>query len=180
MESNLKAPSRAKAALKAAACVLFAVHMAATCAQQVPAQSALHPLSEPFVPYEELTGIWQSWDMFTTIPYLHGYDVELDVTDADGQTRLTGLTLPGFLPYDHSVRNETFFIRVIGDKDYTQYLGGYVDNLCAALRSATGRGGQKLVFHETYERLHWLQEIQNNGVISIHEDHPSRTFTCEG
>jgi len=180
VETDLKAPARVKAAFKAAACVVFAVHMMATCAQQIPPQSALHPLAEPFLHYEELTGIWQSWDMFTTIPYLHAYDVELDVTDADGQTRLTGLTLPGFQPYDHSVRNETFFIRVVGDKDYTEYLGGYVDNLCAALRTSTGRGGQKLVFHETYERLHWLQEIQGNGVISIHEDHPSRTFTCEG
>jgi hypothetical protein len=165
-------------ALKGAACVFFLGHMAATCAPHVPVQSALQPLSQPFVHYEELTGNWQSWDMFTTIPYLHDYDVAVDVTDADGQKSTTGVTLPGLARYDRSVRNEAFFLRVVGDATYAAYLGGYVRNVCAALRARSGRGGQQLVFHESYERLRWLNEIRENGVISVHEDHPSKTFPC--
>jgi hypothetical protein len=165
-------------ALKGAGCVLFLGHMAATCAQHVPTQSALRPVSQPFLYYEELTGIWQSWDMFTTVPSLQGYDVTLDVTESDGQTRRAGVILPGLHRYDHAVRSETFFLRVVGDGDYTGYLEGYAERLCTALRASSGRGGQKLVLHEWYDRLRWLNEIRDNGVTSTREDHPSKTFAC--
>jgi hypothetical protein len=165
-------------ALKGAACVFFLGHMAATCAQHIPAQSALRPLSQPFLYYEELTGIWQSWDMFTTVPYLHGYDITLDVTESDGQTRQSGVTLPGLGRFDHTVRGESLFLRVVDDGDFAAYLEGYAERVCAALRASSGRGGQKLVLHESYERLRWLHEIRANGVISTREDHPSKSFQC--
>jgi hypothetical protein len=165
-------------ALKCAACVLFLGHMAATCAQHVPAQSALRPVSQAFLYYEELTGIWQSWDMFTTVTYLHGYEITLEVTESDGQTRRAGPILPGLANYDHAVRSETLFLRVVGDGDYAGYLEGYTERLCTALRASSGRGGQKIVLHEWYDRLRWLNEIRDNGVISTREDHPSKTFAC--
>jgi len=165
-------------ALKGGACLLFLGHMAATCAPHVPAQSALQPLSSPFVPYQELTGTWQSWDMFTTIPYLHAYDIGAHVTESDGTTTKIGVVLPGLRPYDRSVRGETFFLRVGSDANFDAYLGGYVESMCAALRARSGHGGQTLVFDESYERLRWLQDIRADGMISAHEDHTSRPFGC--
>ena len=171
-------PPRLAAVLKSAACLLFLGHMAATCAPHVPAQSALQPLSKPFVPYEELTGTWQSWDMFTTIPYLHAYEIAAQVTESDGTTTPVGVVLPGLRPYDRSVRDETFFLRLGSDASFAPYVDGYIQGMCAALRARSGRGGQTLILEETYERLRWLHEIRADGVISIHEDHPSKAFVC--
>jgi hypothetical protein len=141
-------------------------------------QSALQPLSRPFLHYQELTGIWQSWDMFTTIPYLHDYDVALDVTEADGETKRMGVVLPGLRRYDRSARNETFFLRVIGDPTFAAYLDAYVRRICAELHTKSGHAGQSLVFHESYARLNWLQVIRDTGVIAIHENHDSKPFPC--
>lgn len=162
---------------KAAACVLFACHMAATCAPHIPPQSALAPLSKPFVHYWELTGIWQSWDMFTTIPYYHAYAVGLEVDEPDGGKTWRGVELPGFRRYDGSLRSETFFTRVLGEPDYTLHLAGYGERVCAALRAERGHGGQTLIFHESVERLHFLNEIRENGSISLHEEH-TKTVPC--
>jgi hypothetical protein len=169
---------RLATALKGAACMLFLGHMAATCAPHVPAQSALQPLSRAFVPYEELTGTWQSWDMFTTIPYLHAYDIGAHVTESDGTTTKTGVVLPGLRAYDHSVRGETFFLRLGSDASFSAYVDGYIQGMCAALRANSGHGGHTLVLDESYERLRWLYEIRADGVISTHEDRPSRAFVC--
>jgi hypothetical protein len=165
-------------ALKSAGCLVFLGHMAATCAPHVPAQSALQPLSRPFIPYEELTGTWQSWDMFTTIPYLHAYDIVAHVTEQDGTATTIGVVLPGLRRYDGSHRSETFFLRLGSDANFGAYLDGYIQRMCAALRARSGRGGQNLIFEESYERLRWLHEIRADGVISIHEDRTSKTFGC--
>lgn len=154
--------------------------MAATCAPHVPEQSALRALSLPFGHYLELTGTWQSWDMFTTIPYFHAYEVSLNVTETDGKAERMGVMLPGLTRYDRAVRTETFFTRVLNDPLYAGYLDGYVGKVCETIRERSGHGGQRLVIQESIERLRWLQEIRENGVIANHEEHSSKTFTCAG
>jgi hypothetical protein len=170
---------RAVDVLKACACVLFAGHMAATCTQQIPPGSALTPLARPFAHYEELTGIWQSWNMFTTAPYFHGYRVDLDVTGPGGKRSTAGVMVPGLLPYDGTLRAESMLTCVLGDASCFRYLPGYVQQVCRELRARDGRGGHKLVFHESYERLRLLPDIRATGVISNHEDHRSKSFDCE-
>lgn len=174
----MKLPPRLVFPARAAACVLFVGHMAATCAPQVPTQSALAPLSRPFVHYLELTGIWQSWDMFTTIPYYHGYDVKLEVVEADGGKSSMGVRLPLFRKYDGSLRTETFFTRILDEPDFGAHLEGYGERVCAALRAQRGHGGQSLVLRESVERLRFLNEIRESGSISIHEDH-TKTIPCQ-
>jgi hypothetical protein len=154
--------------------------MTATCAQQVPSQSALRSLSAPFVHYEEATGTWQSWDMFTTPPYFHDYRVVLQVTEPDGASREVGAILPGFSEYDHEVRTESFFLRVLNDPQFAGYLDAYAQQVCAALRARSGRGGHRLVVRDPRERLRFLNEIRENGVIANHEEHASKSFTCDG
>jgi hypothetical protein len=166
--------------LKAFASLLFLGHMAATCAQAIPDQSALRVLSPPFRHYDELTGLWQTWDMFTTIPYFHDYDVDLQVTEADGNVTRAGALLPGLRTFDRAVRTETLFMRYLYDPEFAPYLNGYIDNVCGELRARRGHGGQKVVVRESCQRMRWLNQIREDGNIANPEDHLSKTFTCGG
>lgn len=167
------------APLKRAACVLFAWHMAATCAQHVPRPSALYGATTPFLHYQELTGLWQAWDMFTTIPYYHSYAVDVLATEPDGRLERVGVGLPGLRRYDNVIRTETLFSRILYDPDFRPYLDAYAVKMCAEIRARTGHGGQKIVVHESCERLRFVEQIRQDGVIANHEDHSSEVFTCE-
>lgn len=172
--------ARQKQGAKAAACALFFWHMLATCAQQAPRQSALAPVNKPFLHYQEATGLWQGWDMFTTIPYYHAYDVDVLATEADGRVERVGVNLPGFGAYGHVVRTETMFSRILYEPEFRGYLDGYDRKMCAALRARLGHGGQKIVVHESAERMRFAEQIRADGVLSTHEEHPSPPFPCGG
>jgi hypothetical protein len=174
----MKPPSRAMVTFQALACLLFAGHMATTCGQQIPPQSALYPAMPALSHYLESTGSWQSWNMFTTAPYFHAYRVDLDVTETNGTKARRGVMLPGFEPFDHTIRAESFFVSVLEDPTFVAYLDGYVAAACSSLRAEAGHGGQALVLVESIERLHRLGDIRANGVIANPEEHPSKRFTC--
>jgi hypothetical protein len=167
-----------KMALKAALTLLFLGHMLATSVQHIPRDSALRPVAEPFGPYLALTGIWQDWDMFITIPYLHSYDVALEVTDANGTSVAYGPILPGLRPYDGDIRPEGFFTRVLEEPAFAGYREPYFRNVCAALRASSGKGGQTLLFRETFERIRSLAEIRAGGGIGRRDERKTK-FACE-
>ncbi len=169
---------RTKRAAKTAACALFAWHMLATCSQQIPRASALYPANRPFVPYQDATGLWQGWDMFTTIPYYHSYSLDVLATEPDGHQERVGIGLPGFSKYGGVIRTETMFSRILYDADFRAYLEGYEQKMCAELREHLGRGGQKIVVHESAERMRFVDQIRADGVIATHEDHSSQPFSC--
>jgi hypothetical protein len=164
--------------LKALASLLFLGHMAATCVQALPAESAIRPLSVPFRHYEEVVGLWQTWDMFTTIPYFHDYHVDLQVTGADGRVTQEGVLLPGLRGFDRAVRTETLFMRLLYDPEFAPYLHGYIDNVCHELRAKRANGGQKVVVHESCQRMRFLNQIREDGKIANPEEHSSQVFTC--
>jgi hypothetical protein len=166
--------------LKAFASLLFLGHMAATCAQALPEQSALRPLSLPFRHYEEVTGLWQTWDMFTTIPYFHDYHVDLQVAETDGSVTQGGVLLPGLRDFDRAVRTETLFMRLLYEPDFGPYLNGYIDSVCRELRAKRGHGGQQVVVHESCQRMRFLNQIREDGKIANPEEHSSKVFTCGG
>lgn len=165
-------------ALKAALTLLFLGHMLATSVQHIPKDSALRPVADPFVPYQALTGIWQDWDMFTTIPYLHSYDVALDVTNANGTSEASGPLLPGLRPYDGDIRTEALFTRVLEEQAFAGYRTPYFRSVCAALRASSGKGGQTLLFREKFERIRPLAEIRAGGGIGRPDEHKTK-FACE-
>lgn len=165
-------------ALKAALTLLFLGHMLATSVQHIPRDSSLRSVADPFVPYQALTGIWQDWDMFVTIPYLHAYDVALDVTDANGTTEASGPILPGLRPYDGDIRTEGFFTRVLEEQGFAGYRDAYFRSVCAALRASSGQGGQTLLFRETFERIRTLAEIRAGGGIGRRDEHNMK-FACD-
>jgi hypothetical protein len=164
--------------LKGIASLLFLGHMTATCVQGIPEQSSLRPLSVPFRHYEEMTGLWQTWDMFTTIPYYHDYRVDLDVTEPGSEATREGVLLPGLREFDHAVRTETLFVRYLYDPDFAPYLNGYVDRACSELHAKSGHGGQKVAVRESCQRMRWLNQIREDGTIAIPEEHSSKVFAC--
>jgi hypothetical protein len=170
-------PQRATA-LKAATTLLLLGHMLATSVQHIPRDSALRPAATPFVAYQALTGIWQDWDMFITIPYLHSYDVALDVTNAKGTSTSYGPMLPGLRAYDGDIRTEGFFTRVLEEDVFAGYRDAYFRSVCAALRASSGEGGQTLVFRETFERIRPLADIQAGNGIGKQDEHRTK-FACE-
>jgi hypothetical protein len=155
--------------------------MFATCAQGIPETSALRPVALPFRHYDELTGLWQTWDMFTTIPYFHGYALDLVVTEPDGRIETAGALLPGLRTFDaHVVRTETLFMRYLYDPEYAPYLHAYVARACGELHARMGHGGQKLIVRESIQRMRWLNQIREDGVIANPEEHASQVFECGG
>jgi hypothetical protein len=171
-------PPRWTTALKAGACVLFVGHMVATCAQAIPEASALRPISAPFRHYQEMTGLWQTWDMFTTIPYFHDYGIDLTVTETDGRVEHAGVLLPGLRDFDREVRTETLFMRYQYDPEFGPYRQGYIEKACGELRARSGHGGQKIAFHESCQRMRWLNQIRLDAVIANPEEHSSQVFAC--
>jgi hypothetical protein len=167
-----------KPGLKAAACAFFVWHMMAIGAQQIPQGSALAPVSKLFVRYEEATGIWQGWDMFTTIPYYHSYMLDVIASEPDGRLERVGIGLPGFTAFGHVVRTETAFSRILYEPDFRSYLDAYYVKMCSALKTRLGHGGQKIVVRETVERMRFLDQIRADGVIANREEHNSPSFTC--
>ena len=152
--------------LKAGACAFFVWHMMAIAVQQIPQGSALAPASRPFVRYEEATGIWQGWDMFTTIPYYHSYGLDVIATEPDGHMERVGIGLPGFTGYGGVVRTETAFSRILYEPDFQGYLNAYYAKMCVALRERLGNGGQKIFVRESAGRMRFLDQIRADGVIS--------------
>ncbi len=176
-------------ALKAAATLLFLGHMLATCVQHIPKDSSLRPADAPFVGYQALTGIWQDWDMFITIPYLHSYDVALEVIDGSGGSGGSGANvertsgsygpmLPGLRAYDGDIRSEAFFTRVLDEEAFAGYRDAYARSVCKALLASCGHGGQTLVFRERFDRIRPLADIRAGGGIGKREDHNTK-FACE-
>jgi hypothetical protein len=151
--------------------------MFATCVQHIPKDSSLRPVAEPLVPYLALSGVWQDWDMFVTIPYLHSYNVTLQVTDPDGPADSVGPVLPGLRAYDGDIRTEGFFTRVLDEKAFAVYLDAYGARLCTELRAARGHGGQTIVVREAFSRIRPLADIRAGGGIGKRDEH-SNKFTC--
>jgi hypothetical protein len=167
-----------KTSLKIGATLLLLAHMLATCVQHIPKDSALRPAAAPFVGYQALTGIWQDWDMFITIPYLHAYDVTLEVTDAKTTSAAYGPMLPGLRAYDGDIRSEAFFTRVLNEEAFTGYRDAYFRSVCKALLEASAHGGQTLVFREKFSRIRPLVDIRAGGGIGKRDEHTMK-FECE-
>jgi hypothetical protein len=169
---------RQATALKTAATVLLLGHMLATGVQHIPNDSALRPVDAPFVAYQALTGIWQDWDMFTTIPYLHTYDVVLEVRGGGAGSASYGPMLPGLRAYDGDIRTEGLFTRVLDEAPFVRYREAYGRSLCDALRASSGHGGQTVIVRERFERIRALADIRAGGAIGKGDEHATK-FACE-
>ena len=85
---------------RAVACAFFVFHLVAITLANVPRTTALGTgLHAPFARYTWFAGLWQTWDMFTTIPHWADIDVFLTARNAEGREVLHGPMLPGLERY---------------------------------------------------------------------------------
>jgi hypothetical protein len=176
-ESQLpKASERVPRFVRRALAFVFVAHCAIMCTPHIPSGSAIKPIGAYFHKYLEATGTWQNWDMFTSIPYTHDYDAKVVVLQADGHEETVGPIVPGLLPYDHSLRVESFLTRALPGG---YYRGGYVKAVCRELRERDGHGGQRVVFRERYDRLRALKDIRVDGVIANPDVKNTGPYVCD-
>ena len=118
------------------AAIAFTFHTAAIGAVHLPATSTLRPgAMRVFGGYLGMSGSWQSWLMFTTIPYYHDYDIELVLHYSDGHEARRGPILPGFRPFDHTTRAYTYFVNMV-PQDMHRTWFAYMTRACESLEPA--------------------------------------------
>ena len=118
-----------------AICAGLTFHLAAITVANLPASTALgSKLYAPFAWYLTPTGLWQTWDMFTTIPHFLELGGSLVAIDEQGQMTRYGPLLPGFTPFVDSTRIQGSFMRLAFSNNlYPSYSKRYRAAVCKAL-----------------------------------------------
>jgi hypothetical protein len=158
----------ARRALRIAICAALTFHLAAITVANLPANSPLGgAIYAPFAWYLTPTGLWQTWDMFTTIPHFLDLDGALVVADEAGHVTRRGPLLPHFTPFARTVRIQGTFMRLAFSADsYTSYTKRYRAAVCRAL-VAEGRSATTQVGFELYAKeLRSLDDIRKDGRIA--------------
>lgn len=125
--------------VRTVACAFFLFHIAAISIANVPETTALgSAFHAPFETYVRVAGLWQSWDMFTTIPYYLDLDAEL-VALVDGREVRFGPMLPGLSRYRKELRVHGFFLRITEPGgEWSHYSNAYFRAACRAVSTRTG------------------------------------------
>jgi hypothetical protein len=159
--------------IRAALCAYFCFHLAAITIANLPPTTAFGPgLHAPFAWYVNLAGLWQAWDMFTTIPHYLDVNGTLIVTDAQGHERQVGPILPGLTPFGTEARIRGTFMRLaFSNDDYPGYAPRYLAAVCRAIKETTGSPPASVAFELRTQQLRRLSDVRQDGRLS--ED---RTF----
>lgn len=113
-------------------------------------------------PYLTATGTNQQWRLFTSAPYFHDYQVEIEVVDTAGKLHQFAPILPGLKPFDpfDNIRHLSIFQRFGGD--YHSYTNSYMQR---AISEIEARG---VVVQEAYLNIY---ERRTRFVENIQQDH---------
>lgn len=160
-------------------CGFFVFHLAAITVANVPKTTALgSAIHRPFETYVRLAGLWQSWDMFTTIPYFLDLDAQL-VTLIDGREVRFGPMLPGLEPYKKELRIHGLFLRMTdpagGSRDVAS---AYFRSACRAVEAHVGAKPTRIGVELFVRRIRPLTEIRRDGRIADVERRPFEGPPC--
>lgn len=158
-------------AARAAACAYFVYHLAAITMANVPRTTALgagfHRLFDAYI---HATGIWQRWDMFTTIPYFRDLDVRLTARDASGRDLRYGPMLPELSPFDKRLRLQALFARLtFWRASYAPFAARYFARACDAVEAKTGQRPAKVGIELVADKIRPLAFVRADGVVSERE-----------
>lgn len=162
-------------------CALLLYHLLATTVYNLPKTTSLgdglHRLTEP---YAKFFGLWQEWDMFSTIPWFHELDATLLVVDEAGAASEHPPVLPGLTPAPNNLRFTAAWIRLAGPSGTSHQHGQrYFQNACHAAEAALGRRVRSVQLRLEAQRLRSLSQIRRDGIIAKPETHTSRRYTCK-
>jgi len=158
----------ARRGYRIAICTALLFHLAAITIANLPATTGLGAgINGPFAWYLTPTGLWQTWDMFTTIPHFKDLDGALVAVDESGNVTRYGPLLPGFAPFVSSTRIQGSFMRLAFSSDtYPAYSKRYLAAVCRALLAERRGTATKVGFELKAEELRSLADIQKDGRIS--------------
>lgn len=170
----------ARRALRVAACVALLFHLTAITASNLPASTALGTgIHRPFAWYLTPTGLWQTWDMFTTIPHFLDLDGHLVVVDEKGGVTHRGPLLPGLAPFLKTVRIQGTFMRLAFSSDtYGNYAQRYRAAICQSLLAARNGAPTSVGFELVAQELRPLQDIRRDGRIAQPKTYPFGPTPC--
>jgi hypothetical protein len=154
--------------VRAALCVACLFHLAAVTTSNLPRTTALgSSVHAPFDWYVGTFGLWQSWDMFTTIPHFLDLEGVLLATDSSGKETRYGPLLPGLAPYARSHRVQGTFMRMaFSDDAYSYFSKRYLAAICRAITSRTGSPPAKVSFELRALELRSLDAVRKDGRIA--------------
>ena len=108
--------------------------------------------------------------MFTTIPYYHRHQAQLEVIDSTGRVFTVGPVLPFFTPYDTSYhRYHTTFSRM-RSKRYKRYMNAYMNNAKLSLEKELQITVTSLTLKLEYEKLRTLKEMRKDGEMTVEKN----------
>jgi hypothetical protein len=170
----------ARRSFRIATCTALLFHLAAIMIANLPATTAFGTaIYTPFAWYLTPTGLWQTWDMFTTIPHFRGLDGALVAVDESGAVTRYGPLLPGFAPFVRSTRIEGSFMRLaFSAESYPAYSNRYLAAVCRALLAARRGAPTKVGFELKADELRALADIRKDGLVSQPKTFSYGPTTC--
>lgn len=145
-------------------------HSAAVSVAVLPEEGVLSRIVAPaFRGYSVLFGLSQRWNMFSSPPLNHDFDVIVTATDKNGAAYPVGCLIPGLLPYDKSnFRYHTFFTRLSGE--YQIYQAPYIENLKREAEKGMGIEIDKLEVKLIAYRINPLPQIRRTHKIATPQE----------
>lgn len=166
--------------LRGAICAALTFHLAAITVSNMPANTVFGAgLYGPFAWYLTPTGLWQTWDMFTTIPHFFDLDGRLVVVDENGGVTRRGPLLPGFAPFLKTVRIQGTFMRLAFSNDvYDAFSRRYRAAICRALLTERNGAPTSVGFELVAQELRPLADIRKDGRIAQSKTYPFGPTPC--
>jgi len=158
----------ARRALRVAFCGALVFHLAAITISNLPANTAFGSgIYRPFAWYLTPTGLWQTWDMFTTIPHFLNLDGFLVVVDEHGGQTRVGPLLPGLTPFVQTTRVQGTFMRLaFSNESYAGYSKRYLGAVCRAVLERRHGAPTQVGFELRADELRPLEDVQKDGRIA--------------
>jgi hypothetical protein len=110
------------------------------------------------------TGTWQRWDMFSTIPTLRGYKMEIAAESGDGSKKTYGPVLPNLETFDSigRTRYHYAFTRILLGNQ--KFLDAYVAQMGGALK-AKESGVKSFSIQLLTQRIRTLELSRQDGKL---------------
>jgi hypothetical protein len=167
--------------IRGIACVFFLYHLAAITLTNISTSTALGNNVHPWIrPYIRHTGLWQEWDMFTTIPYYQGIQGRLVATFPDQRTQEFGPLIPGFGETYTSLRVSSLFARIMWSRNAFQTnIGQWERTACHVVEAHSGEQPRHVQLKLDTQRLNTLSQVRSTGKIARPEQFTTRPAMCK-
>lgn len=137
----------------------------------------LHPW---FRPYTSLLGLWQEWDMFTTIPYYAEMRPTLIAAFPGQPQKEFGPMLPGLESAPNNLKITSVFSRVMWSRSaFETNVSQWERAGCLAVARATGVMPRSVQLKLSTQRLNPLAQVRSTGESSHPEEFTTRPALCK-